>query len=428
MHNSLEIGLIDIDLLANGTRHPNLALMKISSYCKTKAHVQLLFKNTQLENLDRFDCVIISKVFTFSKNPPEINNLIELSGKTLKELNLCIVDLINSLECGHSNNRIAIGGTGFFSDGGRDLHETIEHIFPDYDLYNEYVEYMIDNGRSKVYFNDYLNYSIGFTTRGCFRKCDFCVNKKYDRCSFHAHVSEFVDLNRPGIYLWDDNVFACKDWKLVFEELKQTGKPFQFRQGLDIRLLTEKKAKILSKAKYTGDVIFAFDHVDDFKLMSKKLKLWRKYSNKPTKLYILCAFDSWEYTPLNHPTVDDSKPHIMKIYNADTQDERDLIDIEGVFYRISLLMKFGCLPYVMRFEMYKQSKYRGVYVQLARWCNQPQFYKKMSFREFCEANQAYAKSDKLCAPMRCLKLLEKDSPRISKKYLDMKYSNLHKSK
>ena len=27
--------------------------------------------------------------------------------------------------------------------------------------------------------------------------------------------------------------------------------------------------------------------------------------------------------------------------------------------------------------------------QIARWCNQPQFYKKMSFWEFCYRNQTY---------------------------------------
>ena len=32
----------------------------------------------------------------------------------------------------------------------------------------------------------------------------------------------------------------------------------------------------------------------------------------------------------------------------------------------------------MRYEDYKKSKYSSLYIQIARWCNQPQFFKKMS--------------------------------------------------
>ena len=41
----------------------------------------------------------------------------------------------------------------------------------------------------------------------------------------------------------DDNFFACKDWKEIIEEIKLTGKKFQFKQGLDERLLTKEKCE-----------------------------------------------------------------------------------------------------------------------------------------------------------------------------------------
>ena len=34
----LRVGIIDADLLDNGTRHPNLALLKISGFCKSSGH------------------------------------------------------------------------------------------------------------------------------------------------------------------------------------------------------------------------------------------------------------------------------------------------------------------------------------------------------------------------------------------------------
>ena len=76
----------------------------------------------------------------------------------------------------------------------------------------------------------------------------------------------------------------------------------------------------------------------------------------------------------------------------------------------------------MRHENYNNSPYRGTYVNLARWCNQPNFYKKKSYREFCETNQKYSK--KLCAAMRYLQEFENKYPEISKKYFDLRYEDL----
>jgi hypothetical protein len=50
-------------------------------------------------------------------------------------------------------------------------------------------------------------------------------------------LPDFVDPQKPYIYLWDDNFLASKDWKPLLIELQATNKPFQFRQGLDIRLI-----------------------------------------------------------------------------------------------------------------------------------------------------------------------------------------------
>lgn len=369
MAQKKKIGIIDADLLDNGTRHPNLALMKISGYFKAKKDkdydVKLLLDYSEIPNYDE---VYVSKVFSFTKVPFNLDFF----------------------------TNVIKGGTGFFPDGGPELPHFIEHHLPDYHLYDEYISQVIAKGRNPKYFADYTDYSIGFTTRGCFRKCDFCVNKKYDRVFRHAKVSEFFDPKRKGIYLWDDNFLGYSKWEKVLDELEATGKPFQFRQGLDIRLMTEKKAQRLSKVKYKGDFIFAFDHIEDKNIIEEKLSLWRKYCKKTTKLYILSAYDS--------------------------QDETDIISI---FERIKILMKYGCLPYIMRHENYLKSKYEKLYISIARWCNQPQFYKKMSFREFCEANQYYKKGPGIGATLKSLQDFENEHPEIAKKYFDLKFENLN---
>lgn len=326
----VRIGIIDADLMDNGTRHPNLALMKISGYYKEQGHEVKLIYNSYMEVYE-YDKIYLSKVFSFTEVPEWV------------------------LE----RDNVEFGGTGFYSDGGDNLNYEIEHHKPDYSLYNEYVEEQLKIGRKRNILEDYMDYSIGFSTRGCFRKCDFCVNKKYEKAFKHSPIEEFLDEDRPYLYLWDDNFFAYPHWEKILDEIEATGKPFQFRQGLDLRLMTDRKAKRFNNTNYRGDFIFAFDHLKDRDTIIEKIQLWKRYSSKICKLYVLCGFES--------------------------QDEKD---IENAFERIKILMKYGCIPYIMRHENYKKSRYKNMYIELARWCNQPQFYKKKSFREFCEANQA----------------------------------------
>lgn len=360
-----KIGLIDADLLDNGTRHPNLALMKVAGYYKDNGYDVKLIKS--YNEVNGYKEIFISKVFTFTQVPKEILEM----------------------------DNIHIGGTGFFADGGENLADEIEHHMPYYDLYKEYVEEEIAKGKSRQNYSDYLDYSIGFTTRGCFRKCSFCVNKKYDHVFRHSPVSEFLDESRPYIYLWDDNILAYPQWREVIRELEDTGRQFQFRQGIDLRLMTDEKAKVFNNVHYQGDFIFAFDHVEDKEVISKKVQLWRRYSSRVCKMYVLSGYDS--------------------------QDENDLV---SVFERIKILMKYGSLPYIMRYEEYKNSRFRGMYVELARWCNQPQFFKKKSFREFCIANQDYKKNQETnCAAYQTMIDFEAEFPEIAQKYFDLKFEN-----
>lgn len=421
--------MIDVDLLDNGTRHPNLAQMKMSAFCKSRGHdVELIYTDNQLDTLHDYDLLLVSKVFTFTKVEPRFQKLLPSNKEELVQLNGCIREAVLRYEQKKPQETVVlIGGTGFFENGGINLHTDVEHSMPDYTLYLDYVNAKIDQGRSKTYFDDYLNYSIGFTTRGCFRQCHFCVNKKYKKAFRHAKVTEFLDKDRPMIYLWDDNIFALFDgWQEIFDELDATGKPFQFRQGLDIRLLKEEHAKRLMSSKYHGDIIFAFDHVDQAELIERKLKLWRTYCSKTTKLYVLCAFDSWDYEVVSDSPLMEKRHYFLERMNdVQTQDERDQLDILGIFERIEILMRYGCLPYIMRYEKYKDSKYKGVYTELARWVNQPQFFKKKSFRQFCEANRDYNKTE-LCASYQALVLFEKDRPDIAKQYFDMRFDEMNR--
>ena len=123
---------------------------------------------------------------------------------------------------------------------------------------------------------------------------------------------------------------------------------------------------MLSPSKYQGDYIIAFDKWKDRDKIKKALKIWKNYNKKETKFYLFCGFRL-----------------------TDKDDKKLYTDVWEIFQRIKILMQYGCLGYVMRHEDYHNHELSNIYVQIARWCNQPAFYKKMSFWEFCYRNQTF---------------------------------------
>lgn len=371
----MKIAIIDADLIGrNKHRFPNLVCMKLSGYYKELgAEVEL---KLNYEDLAVYDKVFISKVFTDTPIDQEILRL----------------------------PNVEYGGTGFFYDKAPKLPDEVEHHMPDYHLYDEWVADKLseknNKGKPKYKIDDfkyYFDYSIGFSSRGCFRQCEFCVNRNYKKVERHSPLQEFLDSSRKKICLLDDNILGSPCWKEIFEELKATRKPFQYKQGMDERLLTDEKCEVIFKSKYDGDYIFAFDNIADYDLIEKKLQLLRKYTNKIPKFYTFCGFDredKWD----------------------DYFWQQDLWDL---WKRIELLMKYQCLPYIMRFNRYEESPYRGTYINLAAWCNQPSAFKKKSYKEFVEYQQS--RHEKECSEMRYLKQIEKDIPELAERYFDMKF-------
>ena len=375
----MRIGIIDADLIGRKKhRFPNLASMKIAGFYKEKGdEVKLLLS---YDDIDNYDEVFISKVFTDTPIDKEI-----LSKKNVK-----------------------YGGTGFFYDKAEPLPYEIEHHMPYYDLYKEWVEQKLSDGASKKSLESYIDYSIGFTTRGCFRHCPFCVNKNYNKVVRHSKVEEFLDVNRKYICLLDDNVLGYGGWREVFNELNNSGKRFQFKQGMDERLLNKEKCRTLIEANYVGDYMFAFDDIEEQEIIKEKLKIWNEVKGKKTrrtKFYTLCGFDK----------------------NNKYDEEFWANDIESVFERIKILMENNSIPYVTRYEKYKESPYKGLYIYIAGWGNQPSFVTKKSFREHCYSYQEKVKN-KTCAAVRALQEFEEKYPEIANKYFDMKFEELIKDK
>lgn len=350
-----KIGIIDADFwYRTKQRFPNLAAMKLSGYWRNRGYQTQLMRIEQIGLFDGCDRVYCCKVFTDTETPP-------------------------------IPKKVLCGGTGFYFDRAQPLPMEIEHAFPDYDLYTSFVP---DDKEHEAYYKT----SIGFLTRGCFRKCPFCVNQNYNRVVPASPLNEFLDITRPKITLLDDNFLGYYGWRQLFEELQATQKRFCFKQGLDERLLDDEKCELLfSKfTKWDGDWKFAFDNIEDYDLIRSKLEIIRRHTlTKSIKFYVLVGFRS-----------------------------TDIGDIGAAFRRINLLRRYDCLPYIMRFasptdKPWKRSPFKHLYSAMARWCNQPNFFRKLSIWEYME-HDAKIRRQSVIPEMRELRVCEAELGPIEK--------------
>lgn len=282
----MRIGLIDVD----GHNFPNLPLMKLSAWHKKQGdHVewyQPLFSG----HMDR---VYMSKVFSFT---PDYEYFVDA-------------------------DEIIRGGTGYdYPSGGANLMPEIEHIYPDYEIYG------------------IKDTAYGFLTRGCPRGCDFCIvkDKEGRRSVKVANLSEFWN-GQSEIVLLDPNLIACPDWKDLTGQLIDSKAWVDFSQGLDIRIMTEEKAEMLSKVK-TRMLHFAWDKYEDKEKIIPKFKMFKEISGK-----------------------DRRKLTVYVLVNFNTTTDQDL-------ERIYTLRDLGYDPYVMIYN--KQDTRIGDTVRrIQRWVN-----------------------------------------------------------
>ncbi len=121
-------------------------------------------------------------------------------------------------------------------------------------------------------------------------------------------------------------------------------------------------------------------------------------------MYLLCGYDI--------RIGDEYQQMFMSVCN----------DIESLFKRIEICFKYRCLPFVMKHANYNHTRddLENVYVQIARWTNQPRLVKKMSFFEFCELNQSEIKTKRVSKPAKAVYFILKNIPAI-RKYIHMKW-------
>lgn len=308
----MKVILIHID-----GKRPNPALMKISGHHKKLGdQVALIKMNGPDLELFPFKPNWVYASCIFKKN---------------KGYALRMKDWLKSMNL----QGLQIGGPGLGEDD-IPLPNFIEHTCPDYDLYG-------------------INYSIGFTSRGCIRRCPWCdVWKREGYIRDHAPLSEF--LRHDKLILYDGNFLASPKWKDNLIEIIARHIKVDFNQGLDIRLIDQENARLLSKCHYfdwnTGKrrLRFSFDlpQIEDDVLQSIKILEKLGIPRKHLMFYVLVGFN--------------------------TTYEEDL-------HRIKLLIDEGVKPYVMPYN----DRHDSYYPHLERWTN-GRYYQVTPWKEYDHGN------------------------------------------
>jgi hypothetical protein len=294
----MKIGLIDVD----SHNFPNIALMKLSAWHKKQGDTVEWYDPMFSEEMD---IVYVSKVFSFSSDymyPIRAKKVITGgSGYCIENIN---------------------GKEHYNKSKDSALPYEVEHIYPDYSLYPELTK----------------DTAYGYLTRGCPRQCSFCHTSIKDGTISHkvADLSEFWQ-GQKEIILLDQNILACKDWRELLQQLIDSKATVEFNGGLDIRLMSEEKARYITQIKQKL-VHFAWDRYDDKNKILPKFEMFKKISG-----------------------FNERKMIVYTIVNYDTTIEQDL-------ERIYTLRELGYWAYVMIYN--KESLPKGhIYKKLQRWCN-----------------------------------------------------------
>ncbi len=284
----MKIGLIDVD-----SKIPNLALMKLSAYHKKRGDTVKWWNA-----FENFDKVYASKIFTKTHYHYFPKNTIR-------------------------------GGSGI--DLLNNLPNHIEHVYPDYSLYN-------------------LDYAMGFVTRGCINRCPFCIVwRKEGLLRYNAPIEEFRN-NQTNLMLLDNSITDCKKAIKELEKIRDLGIKLNLTQGFNVRTIKLETAKILAKIKLWKGKQWhiAWDNIKDEQKVFQGIKILNQAGIKNWK--IMC--------------------YVLVNYNSSFKQD---------YYRIQTLEKKGIDPFVM---IYRENPISPKTQALARWCNRKPLMKSCSFEKY----------------------------------------------
>jgi hypothetical protein len=224
----MKVLLIDLD-----SKIPNLAIMKLSMWHKSH--------NDQV---------------VFCKGIPEFKeeNIVQVKVSVVFKWSLPLCQKIENMYPGI----VVIGGSGY--DVHVKLPEEVEDMVPDRSIYPGCTFVQV------------------FTTRGCFRRCKFCiVPEKEGNLTLWHHPAMVFDPLIKEIMIMDNNWLANKEWFMETSEWIIQKKLKVREHGMDIRILDNDRAKQLKRLKWASPLHFAFDSDADQDAVERGIELLKEH-------------------------------------------------------------------------------------------------------------------------------------------------------
>lgn len=313
------IGLIDVDAESRGkVTFPNLALMKISAWHKLQGDTVEWYSPLISPHMD---VVYMSKVF---------------GDEYTRDYAYPIdADVVIKGGSGYAI-RVEDGKEVYDITMDNPLPEEIEHTRPDYTIYG------------------IGDTAYGFLTKGCPRGCPFChVAKMQGRKTVHhSDLNEWWS-GQKNIVLLDPNLTASREWGKYIDMLAESGAWIDFSQGLDLRLMDDRKIDDLNRIKWKS-IHFAWDNpeADLTERLSAVMQKLHKANRRNVTVYVLTNYNS-----------------------THEQDIR----------RVMAIRQCGAQPYVMVYRKHTAPK---VTRWLQRWVNAPSiFWSVDSFDDYKKSKE-----------------------------------------
>jgi len=263
-------------------KYPPLGLMKISSYHKQRGDEVVFYRGTRAAVRDqKWDIIYITTLFTYQWNT--VIRTIRFYQRNKHACDIKVGGILASLLAEDLEEE-----TGIKPHVG--LWEEVDRLPPDYNLFEGVYEYRVNDA------------SIGYTTRGCIRRCPFCAVPQLEpEYVPYIPLKQQIDPSKKDLLLLDNNVLASPEFPKIIAEIKECGfykgakfngklRYIDFNQGVDARLLTEDRMELLSQIA-VFPLRIAFDDIMMKKLYIEKVRLAKKYGIKRLSNFILYNFN-----------------------------------------------------------------------------------------------------------------------------------------
>jgi len=294
-------------------KYPPLGLMKISTFHKGKGDNVFFYKGCSRELKEKiWDRIYVSTLFTFYWN--KTIKTIKYYRKSINSLSdIFVGGVMATLMEREIKSEINVNVIkGLLNEKGKLGYEdddTIDSLIPDYSIIDPKVNTVLN------YFYPTNNSYIAYATRGCIRNCEFCAVPIIEPVFTNnfSITKQVEDIRKKygekrHLLLLDNNVLASKRFPEIIEGIKKAGfekgakyisnkngkkikitRYVDFNQGIDARLLTKGKMKLLSEIAI-NPIRIAFDDIKYKDIYIKKVKLAIEFGIKNLSNYLLFNF------------------------------------------------------------------------------------------------------------------------------------------